>query len=101
MKRAAIADTGSYKVLSLNAFEPQAGRYSIKVNQENRRTLQPGVGLCADCRYMRRVESDRGSTFFLCERSATDPAFPKYPRLPVLQCGGYEPLSTDQELAQN
>lgn len=48
------------------------------------------IGLCADCRFMRLVESARGSKFYLCERSATDPKFPKYPRLPVLQCGGYE-----------
>jgi hypothetical protein len=48
------------------------------------------IGLCADCRFMRLVESDRGSTFYLCERSASDPGFPKYPRLPVLQCRGYE-----------
>ncbi|MGA1988745.1 MAG: hypothetical protein ABSG72_20925 [Candidatus Sulfotelmatobacter sp.] len=53
------------------------------------------VGLCANCRFMRRIESDRGSTFYLCARSATDTAFPKYPRLPVLQCAGYEPMSPD------
>ena len=40
------------------------------------------AGLCADCRFMRLMHSDRGSTFFLCERSATDESFPKYPRLP-------------------
>ena len=39
---------------------------------------------------MRLIKSDRQSKFYLCERSATDPSFPKYPRLPVLQCGGYE-----------
>jgi hypothetical protein len=37
------------------------------------------------------VESARGSNFWLCARSADDPRFPKYPRLPVLQCPGYEP----------
>jgi len=47
-------------------------------------------GLCADCANGRRVESARGSVFWLCERSATDPAFAKYPRLPVLRCPGYE-----------
>jgi len=26
----------------------------------------------------------------LCELSKTDPRFPKYPRLPVLACPGYE-----------
>jgi hypothetical protein len=49
------------------------------------------VGLCASCCFMRRIESDRGSTFYLCQRSATDASFPKYPRLPVLQCAGYDP----------
>jgi hypothetical protein len=48
------------------------------------------IGLCASCRYMRRVESDRGSTFYFCEQSLTDSSFPKYPRLPVVQCRGYE-----------
>jgi hypothetical protein len=64
-----------------------------RVSEEKRNAKQPGVGLCADCRFMRRIESDRGSTFYLCERSATDAAFPKYPRLPVLQCPGYEQFS--------
>lgn len=48
------------------------------------------VGLCADCIHMRRIESDRGSIFFLCQLSATDAQFPKYPRLPVMECSGYE-----------
>lgn len=48
-----------------------------------------GPGLCADCASGRRVESARGSVFWLCERSATDPAFARYPRLPVLRCDGY------------
>jgi hypothetical protein len=52
--------------------------------------LKTRAGLCADCRFKRLIQSDRGSTFLLCGRSATDPTFPKYPRLPVLQCRGYE-----------
>jgi hypothetical protein len=48
------------------------------------------VGLCRDCRHARRVTTPR-SVFWLCGRSATDPSFPKYPRLPVLACHGYEP----------
>jgi hypothetical protein len=39
---------------------------------------------------MRRVVSDRASVFYLCELSKVDPTFPKYPRLPVLSCSGYE-----------
>jgi len=49
------------------------------------------AGLCADGQFARRIESSRGSKFILCGRSATDPSFPKYPRLPVLTCPGYSP----------
>ena len=51
----------------------------------------PRVGLCEKCRFVRRIESDHGSTFYMCERSFTDASYPKYPRLPVLQCAGYVP----------
>ena len=49
------------------------------------------AGLCSDCRNARTIRSDRGSVFLMCQLSATDPNFPKYPRLPVLSCGGYSP----------
>jgi hypothetical protein len=48
------------------------------------------VGLCADCAHARRIESRKGSVFYMCERSAREPEYAKYPRLPVIQCGGYE-----------
>ncbi len=48
------------------------------------------VGLCATCTHVRRVVSDRGSVFYLCELAKVDPRFEKYPRLPVLSCNGYE-----------
>ena len=48
------------------------------------------AGLCADCLHARLVKSDRSSTFILCELSARDPNFPKYPRIPVLFCEGYK-----------
>jgi hypothetical protein len=47
------------------------------------------AGLCEDCQYSKIIRSDRGSGFYQCLRSFNDPAFPKYPRLPVLQCSGY------------
>jgi hypothetical protein len=50
----------------------------------------PVAGLCATCRHSRVVTSGRGSVFRLCERSRTDPRFPRYPRLPVVRCDGYE-----------
>jgi hypothetical protein len=48
------------------------------------------IGLCASCRHVRIIENRRGSRFYRCAMSDTDPSFPKYPRLPVLQCRGYE-----------
>jgi hypothetical protein len=48
------------------------------------------AGLCADCQHARVIRSDRGSIFYLCRLSATDPRFAKYPRLPVLSCPGYQ-----------
>jgi hypothetical protein len=49
-------------------------------------------GLCADCVNAQKIRSDRGAEFILCRLSATDPNFPKYPRLPVLDCPGYRPM---------
>ena len=49
------------------------------------------VGLCASCVNVRRITSDRGSRFYLCELSKVDSRFVKYPRLPVLSCPGYAP----------
>lgn len=49
-----------------------------------------GVGLCADCRHARRIESRRGSVFLLCGRAADDARFARYPPLPVLRCPGHE-----------
>jgi hypothetical protein len=50
-------------------------------------------GLCATCRHGRRIDTARGSTFWLCRRSATDPRYPRYPALPVQACPGFEPDS--------
>jgi hypothetical protein len=42
------------------------------------------------------VRNTRGSVFSLCERSRTEPErYPRYPRLPVLECGGWEPVQRD------
>jgi len=48
------------------------------------------AGLCATCEHKTEIRSDRGSIFILCRLALTRPdEFPKYPRLPVLQCAGY------------
>ena len=48
------------------------------------------AGLCGWCRWSRTVPNRRGSVFRLCGRSETDPAYPKYPWLPVRACRGHE-----------
>lgn len=49
------------------------------------------AGLCATCAHHRVVQNRRGSRFYLCERSRSDPSYPRYPPLPVLRCRGWEP----------
>jgi hypothetical protein len=48
------------------------------------------AGLCATCAHAKVVLNDRGSTFYACLRSKTDARFPRYPRLPVVSCIGYD-----------
>ncbi len=49
------------------------------------------AGLCDACVHQRLVPTTRGAVYSLCERSREQPAlFPRYPRLPVLECSGYE-----------
>jgi len=48
------------------------------------------VGLCGDCLHARKIESSRGSIFYLCLRAEHDPAYKKYPALPVRSCAGHE-----------
>jgi hypothetical protein len=48
------------------------------------------LGLCADCKHAHEIVSDKGSIFLQCRLAFTNPAFPKYPALPVLRCSGYE-----------
>ena len=52
----------------------------------------PSPGLCAGCQHARKIESAKGSTFWLCERARTDARFPKYPPIPVRQCVGFVPV---------
>ncbi len=51
----------------------------------------PPAGLCNACVHQQLVPNRRGSVFSLCRRSRTDPAFPRYPRIPVRECRGFEP----------
>ena len=52
--------------------------------------LGASPGLCAECVHLGLVASAR-SVFVRCGLAATDPAFPRYPALPVISCSGYRP----------
>lgn len=49
-------------------------------------------GLCASCVHLRLLASTR-SVFVRCALAAADPAFPRYPALPVTRCAGYRRLT--------
>ena len=53
-------------------------------------------GLCETCSHVQIVRSSKGSSFVLCRLSEVDPAFRRYPALPVTACPGYSP-STEPE----
>ena len=50
------------------------------------------AGLCQACAHVQIVTSARGSRFYLCRLSFSDPRFPRYPPIPVLRCAGYQPV---------
>jgi hypothetical protein len=58
----------------------------------------PPAGLCATCVHSRVIESKRGSVFRLCQRSETDSRFPKYPKLPVRECDGFEDAGKEERV---
>jgi hypothetical protein len=60
---------------------------------------RPAAGLCDSCAHQRIVGNTRGSSFSLCERSRTDPDYPRYPRLPVTACAGWEPRAANATAA--
>jgi hypothetical protein len=62
------------------------------------RPVKP-LGLCANCRHARRIETRRGSRFLLCGRAADDPQYVRYPPLPVMRCPGHEPVEPEPEAA--
>ena len=65
------------------------GGAPTEVNQEETNAARR-AGLCADCVHADKAPSSRGALFYRCKLSEMDRAFPKYPRLPVIACRGYE-----------
>jgi hypothetical protein len=58
------------------------------------RPAPPPAGLCNVCAHQQLVPNRRGSVFSLCRRAREDASFPKYPRLPVMECRGFEASDT-------
>lgn len=57
----------------------------------------PRAGLCETCRHQQVVRNTRGSSFSLCRRSREDERYPRYPRLPVTRCPGYDARAEQRE----
>jgi hypothetical protein len=57
------------------------------------------VGLCATCAHARTTTTARGSTFYRCARAESDARFVRYPRLPVVRCGGFEEAGVGASVA--
>jgi hypothetical protein len=66
---------------------------------DDSRAEEQDAGLCARCAHALVIRNDRGSRFYLCRLSASDPRFTKYPQLPVRGCPGFvlSPEDSDQE----
>jgi hypothetical protein len=54
-------------------------------------------GLCDRCAFSVAIVSARKSVFVLCKKSGADSDFAKYPRLPVLECRGFEQKNPPDE----
>lgn len=63
----------------------------------DRAGLLPGLGgppgLCGSCRFALLNQTRRGTVYLRCGLAAEDDRFVKYPRLPVVQCSGYQPTT--------
>jgi len=62
-------------------------------DRESAGERDPRVGCCSICSRASTVTSAQGSRFWRCGRSELDPAFPRYPTLPVDECAGFERVS--------
>ena len=50
-------------------------------------------GWCANCQHAKLNETRRGTAYLRCTRAAWDARLPRYPRLPVVSCVGFDRVS--------
>ena len=77
------AKDGSGHSVPVMAPEPPGGAW-LKLGAD--------PGLCAGCQHAKLNETRRGTAYLRCTRAAWDARLPRYPRLPVAQCVGFEPV---------
>lgn len=58
--------------------------------QGTRGLLGAEPGLCAACRHAKLNQTRRGTAYLRCTRAEWDDRLPRYPRLPVTTCAGFE-----------
>ena len=80
--------TGCPAATEHSTIEFVMGNKDLSAHPESEGTVTPG--LCRDCRNAKIMRSDRGSVFYRCMLSDTNPDFAKYPTLPVLNCSGWQ-----------
>ena len=76
----------------MDPAEPRSAtvrRFAMTSADADARAEESRVGLCFRCAHASTIVSSHGSTFYLCQWSKIDPAFPRYPRLPVVRCAAY------------
>lgn len=49
--------------------------------------------LCEYCSHMKPIISGKGKVFVQCRKHFEDASYPKYPRVPVLRCLGFNDLN--------
>lgn len=54
------------------------------------RELGAEPGLCEACQHPKLNQTRRGTVYLRCARAQWDSRLPRYPRLPVTQCPGFE-----------
>src|SRR5436190_14645088 len=77
-KSGPIGACSSPKTLFLGRDSIPHDRSLAQLKSNDTKMAEVTVGLCLHCKHSRVVESDRGSKFYLCQLSLTDPRFPKY-----------------------
>ena len=54
------------------------------------KALSGPAGLCVGCMHAKLNLTRRGTAYLRCLRAEWDDRLPRYPRLPVLDCVGFE-----------